>query len=153
VIHMSHEGRGMKLRDLARGSSNPTSVMTAFHIFRSRFGGQETSRRSRKSYEFVPRSFSAPRPLTLLQQTTVVSVLRVFRCPRHPGSTVTFPVWTDHRDQNLHSCTCHRPASFLHFLTFEQNQRESYHEVLISGDCSQEDLDRADKRFWARGVS
>ena len=47
----------MKLRDLARGSSNPTSFMPAFHIFRSRFKNRETSRRSRKSYESVPVYF------------------------------------------------------------------------------------------------
>ena len=54
----------MKLRDLARGSSNPTSFMPAFHIFRSRFRNLETSRRSRKSYESVPRLFFLLRPFS-----------------------------------------------------------------------------------------
>ena len=68
VIHMSYEGSGMKLRDLARGSGNPTSFMPAFHIIRSRFGNRETDRRSRNPYESVPRSSStALRLLTLLQ--------------------------------------------------------------------------------------
>ena len=56
VIHMSHKGSGMKLRDLARGSANPTSFMPALHILRSRFMDREADRRSRKSYESVPRS-------------------------------------------------------------------------------------------------
>jgi len=50
---MSHEGDGMKLRDLARGSSSPTSFMPALYIFRSRLRNGGTSRRSRKSYESV----------------------------------------------------------------------------------------------------
>ena len=50
---MSYEGGGMKLRDLARGSGNPTSFMPAFHIFRSRFGNQETTRRPHTSHESV----------------------------------------------------------------------------------------------------
>jgi len=55
VIHMSDEGDGMKLHDLARGSSNPASFMPAFHLFRSRSGNQETATlRSRKSHESVP---------------------------------------------------------------------------------------------------
>ena len=57
----------MKLRDLARSSSNPTSFMPAFHILLSRFGNRETDRRSRKSYEFVPIYSSALCLLTLLQ--------------------------------------------------------------------------------------
>ena len=68
VIHMSYEGSGMELRDLARGSGSPTSFMPAFHIIRSRFGNREADRRSRKPYESVPRSSStALRLLTLLQ--------------------------------------------------------------------------------------
>ena len=52
---MSYEaGSGMKLRDLARSSGDPKSLMSAFHIFRSRFGNRETARRSRKSYEYAP---------------------------------------------------------------------------------------------------
>jgi len=64
VIHMSHEGDGMKLRDLSRGSSNPTSFVPAFHILRYRFGNQEASRSSRKSYESVPISSRASPLLT-----------------------------------------------------------------------------------------
>jgi len=51
---MSYEGDGMKFRDLSRSSGNPTSPMSAFHIFRSRFGNRGTARQSRKTYEFVP---------------------------------------------------------------------------------------------------
>jgi hypothetical protein len=51
---MSYEGGGMKLRDLARSSSNPTSFMHALYIFRSRFRNRETSRHSRKSYDKRP---------------------------------------------------------------------------------------------------
>jgi len=118
VIHMSYEGGGMKLRDLARGSSNPTSFMPALHIFRSRFGNPDTFRRSRKSYEFVPRLPSNTRLLTMLQQATVVPVLWTLRHPRRPGSRVTFPVRTHHRDKNLHPRTFRRPVS-SNFLIFE----------------------------------
>ena len=34
-------------------------------------------------------------------------------------------------------------TSFSHFLILEQNQHNVYREVLIAGDLSQEDLDRA----------
>ena len=74
MIHMSYDGNGMKLRDLSRGSHNPTSFMPAFRGCRSRFGSRETSRCSRKSYESVPRLSSALYVLTLLQQPTVVPV-------------------------------------------------------------------------------
>jgi len=133
----------MKLRDLARGSRNPTRFMPAFHIFRSRCGNRETSRRSRKSYEFVPTLSSALHLLTLLQQTTMVPVLGILRHPRHPDSLVTLYIRTHHRDQNLHPCACHRPAS-LRFITPKQNQRKVYREVLIAGDLSGEDLSRGD---------
>ena len=132
----------MKLRDLARGSSNPTSFMPAFHIFRSRFGNRETARRSRKSYEFVPTSPSALRLLTSLQQTAVVPVLDILRRPRHPGSPVTFPIRTHHGDRNFRKRMCRRPAS-LWFLILEQNQRKVYHEVLIAGDLSKQDVSQA----------
>ena len=59
VIHMSYEGDGIKLRDLNKGSSDPKSFMPAFHILRSRLGNQGAARRSRKSYESVPKSSSA----------------------------------------------------------------------------------------------
>jgi len=152
VIHESHEGGGMKLRDLARSSGDSKSFMPAFHLFLSRFGSQETSRRSRKSYESVPRSSPTLRLLTLVQQAAMVPVLRFLHCPRYPGSPVTFPVRTHNRHQNLHPRTCRRPTSFPHFLIFEQNQREVYREVLIAGDLSREDLD-ASGRLWGRAVS
>ena len=59
VVHMSYEGSGMKLRDLARGSSSPTSFMPALHIIWSRFRNRGADRRSRNSYECVTRSSSA----------------------------------------------------------------------------------------------
>ena len=142
VIHMSHEGGGMKLRDLARGSGNPTSFMPAFHILRSRFRNRETARRSRKSYEFVPILCSALCLLTLLQQATMVPVLRILHRPRHPGPPVTFFIRTDRSDQYFHRCTCRRSASW-YFLIFEQNQYKAYREVLIAGDLSKEDEGRA----------
>ena len=142
----------MKLRDLARGSSNPTSFMPAFHVFRSRFRNRETSKRSRKSYESVLRSLSAPPLLTLLQQTTVVSVPRVLCHPRHPGSCVTFPIRTYHGYQNLCDRTCHTPVClmcFPAFPNFEQSQSKVYREVLITGDLTQEDSKWAATRLWA----
>ena len=143
VIHMSYEGDGIRIRNLAKSTGDPTSPLPAFHIFRSRFGNQETSRRSRKSYESVPRSPSAPRLLTLPQQTTLVSVLSIIRRPRHPGCSDTLPVRTCRGDQNFCRRTYHRPASFLDFLIVEQNKRKVYREVLIAGDLSKEDIDRA----------
>lgn len=53
VIHMSYDGGGMRLRDLAKSSQNPASFLPALRILLSRFGNQETSRGSRKSYECV----------------------------------------------------------------------------------------------------
>ena len=96
---MSYEGSGMKLRDLARGSGNPTSFMPAFHIIRSRFGNREADRRSRIPYESVSRSTpTALHLLTLLQQTTMVRVLRILCHPRRPGSHATIHIWTHHSD-------------------------------------------------------
>ena len=112
MIHMSREGDGMQLRDLARSSGNPMSLMPAFYIFRSRFGNRETSRRSRRSYESVPRS-SSPLPLlTLPQQATLVLILSILRRPRHPGTPVTFPVRTHYEDRNLRPRTCCRPPPY-----------------------------------------
>ena len=42
---------------------------------------------------------------------------------------------------------CHRLAS-LYSLTFEQNQRKVYREVLIAGDLSKEDVDKAVDDGW-----
>jgi hypothetical protein len=114
VIHMSYEGGGMKLRDLARNSHNPTNFLAALRIFRSRFGTQETARRSRKSYESVPKFSSAPRHLIFLQHTTMVTVLRVLHRPRHIGSFITFPLWPYHGDQNFRPRTYHKSASVLY---------------------------------------
>ena len=61
MVHMSHEGRGMKLRDLARSSR--AGFMSPFYIIWSRFCNRENDRRSRRSYEFVPRLSSALRLL------------------------------------------------------------------------------------------
>ena len=142
VIHMSYEGGdGMKLRDLARGSSNPTSFVPAFHVLRSRFGNRDTSMRSRKTYESVLK-FSSLRLLTSLQQTAMVPFLRIFCHPRNPGSYATLPIRTCCGDKSFRPCACHIPTS-LHFLIFEQNQRKVYQEILIAGDLSKEDVDRA----------
>ena len=132
----------MKLRNLARSSSNPTSFLPALHIFLSRFGSRGTARRSRKSYEFVLTSFSNLRFLTLLQQATVVTVLRILYRPRRPGSPATFPIRTHHEDRNFRPRACHGFAS-VYLLIFEQNQHGSYREVLVAGDLSQKDLGRA----------
>ena len=150
---MSYEGGGMKLRDLAGSSRNPTSFFPAFRILWSRFGNRETARHSRKSYESVPRLHSALRLLILPQQTTVVRVHRILCRPRHPGTTVTFPVRAHHGDQDFRPRMCHIPASFSHLLIFEQNQRKVYSEVLIAGDLSQEDVSRATAQLGAFQVS
>ena len=152
-MHMSHEGGGMKLRDLARSSRNPTSFMPAIHIFRSRLRNGGTARRARKSYESVPDSSPALYLLISLQQTTMVPVHRVFCRPGHPGSPLTFHTRTHHGDQNFRPRAGHRTVSFLHFLMFEQSQREIYREVLIAGDLSQEDVDRAAAQLGAWVVS
>ena len=110
---MSYEGDGMKLRDLARSSRSPPGVATAFHIIRSRFANRGTARRSRRRYESVPKSSSALRLLTLLQQTTMVSALSIILCPRHPGSPVTTAIRTNHRDQSCRPRMCHKPPSCI----------------------------------------
>ena len=142
VVHTSHKGDGMKLRDLARSSSNPQSFIPALHLFRSRFKNRNTTGRSRKSYESVLGLSSVPRLLTLPQQATMVPVLRILPRYRHPWSPISFPIRTCHRDQNLLRRTCHRPAS-LYILILEQNRRKVYREVLIAGDLSEEDVSRA----------
>jgi len=133
----------MKLRDLARGSSDPMSFTPAFYIFRSRFRDRGLSRRLRKSYESVPRSSSALRLLTLLQQTTVVPILNILCRPRHPGSSVTLHIRTYRGDQGLHPCAYHKPVDKFDFLIPEQHQPKVYSEVLIAGDLSEEDVSRA----------
>ena len=46
----------------------------------------------------------------------------------------------------------HLPLS-CPFLTFEQNQRMVYHEVLVAGDLSQDDVNRATAQLGAFQVS
>ena len=116
MIHMSHRGDGMKLRDLARGSSNPTSFVPAFHIFRSRFRDRGTSRRSRKAYESVPGSSSALPLLTSTQQTTVVVILDILCNPGHLGPHVTLPTRTHCGDQSFRPRAHHTPDSKFNFL-------------------------------------
>ena len=142
----------MKLRDLARSAGDP-GFTPAFHLFRSRSRSQETSRRSRKSYESVSVVPSDLRLLTLLQQTTVVVVLGILRRPCNPRSCVKLPIRTYHRDQYVRKRTYHRHAIFLHFPIFEQNQRNSYREVLIAGDLSQEDIGQATTQLGVSQVS
>jgi len=134
----------MKLRDLARSSSSPTSFMPALHIFRSRFRNRETSRCSRRSYESVTRSSSTLRLLILLQQATMVTILGILRRPHHPGSPVTLPIRTHHGDQNLCQRTCNRPAFSFFSLIFRQMQQNVYSEVLIAGDLSEGDILQAE---------
>jgi len=126
----------MKLRDLARGSGNPTSLLPAFHILRSRFGNRETARVWRKPYESVPISASITlHLLTLLQQTTMVPTHSILRRPRHPGSPATLHIRTHHGNRSV----CRRPVS-LYCLIFKQNKSEVYREVLIAGDLTEEDV-------------
>ena len=44
-------------------------------------------------------------------------------------------------------------TSFLHLLIVKQHQRKEYSEVLIAGDLSKEDVDRADVQYRAFTVS
>ena len=67
VIHMSYEGSGMKLRDLAKNSQHPTSFLPAFRIILSRLWSRETARYSRESYESVSGSPSIPHHLMFMQ--------------------------------------------------------------------------------------
>ena len=138
----------MKLCDLARSSGDPKSFVPAFHLLWSRFRNQKVPSCSPKSYEFVPRSSSTLHFLTLLQQATMVPLLGVLRLPRHPGPPLTFPTRTHNRNQNFRPRTCHVLSSFPHSLIGKQNQREVYHEVLIAGDLSKEDIYRAVDEGW-----
>ena len=138
----------MKLHNLARSSSNPASFMPAFWIFRSRFRNQGTARRTRGSYESIPRSSPAPPLLTFPQQTTMVPVPSILRCPSYPGSHVTIPIRAHHDNRNLRPRACHKPTS-LYSLIFEQNQHKVYREVLITGDLSEEDVGRATAQLGA----
>ena len=124
VVHMSHNGGGMKLRDLTRGSSSPTSFMPAFHIFRSRFWNRETSRHSRESYEFVHAFSSALSILTPLQQATMGPVLSFLHRPRHPGSYVTLPIRT-HIETFVRVRAPDLPPRMLESLNFQAESAQS----------------------------
>jgi len=71
-------------------------------------------------------------------------LLGILHPPRHPGAPVVFPIRTDNRDQRFRPRACNGLASFFCFLVFEQNQRSVYREVLIVGDLSKEDINRAE---------
>lgn len=101
VIHMSYDGGGMKLSDLAKSSRNPTSFLPALRILLSRFRSQDTSRDTRKSYECVFRDPPIPHHLTFPQQTTMVPVRSVLHRPRSSWTPVAFPVRTDYGNPNL----------------------------------------------------
>ena len=74
--------------------------------------------------------------------------LGIFRHYRHFGSPVTFPIRANRGDRDFRPRTCRGPVSWC-FLTFEfeQNQRNVYREVLITGDLSREDVKRAGAQF------
>ena len=118
VIHMSYEGGGMKLRDLARSSQNPSNFFPAFRTFLSRLGNRGAIKDSRKAYEWVSRSSFTPHLLTSLQQTTMVPVFRVLHHHRNPWTPATFPVRAYHGDRNFHPRTCHKTALLFYFPNF-----------------------------------
>jgi len=70
----------------------------------------------------------------------VVPVLGILLSHRNSGSPGAFPIWTHSGHRSFYKRTCCRPASFWYFLIFEQIQRKVYHEVLIAGDLSSEDI-------------
>jgi len=83
----------------------------------------------------------------------MVSVLRILHRPCHPGPLVTFPIRTHHGHQNFYPRVCHRSRVASYFLIAEQNRREVYREVLIAGDVSKEDVDRATAQISVWEVS
>jgi hypothetical protein len=93
---------------------------------------------------------SVPRHLILLQQSTVVPFHRVFHRPRYPGSHVTVPIMNIETFVRVR--TTDLPLSRA-FLSFEQDQHMVYREVLIAGDLSREDVDRATAQLGAFQVS
>jgi len=143
----------MKLRDLAKGSSDPTSIVPAFHISMSRFGNRGAARGSRKSYESVPILSPTPHLLTLLQQTTVVLVLGILCRPCRPRGLLTFHIRSHRGNQRFRSCTCRRPAPPLVVPNLQQSQREAYSETLIAGDLTDGDILGADDQLRAFQVS
>ncbi|KAF9645600.1 hypothetical protein BDM02DRAFT_490337 [Thelephora ganbajun] len=116
VIHMSYEGDGIKLRDLARNSQNPTSFLPALRILLSRFGNRETARYSRRSYDKRPWSL-------FLGLFIVLATL---------GPLLPFLF-----------------GRIMEIETFARNQRVVYREVLIAGDLSQDDVNRATAQLGA----
>jgi len=74
----------------------------------------------------------------------MVHILGIIRRPRHPGSPITLPIRTHHRDKNFRRCAYHRFAFKFSFLTPDQNQRNAYREVLIAGDLSEDDVNQAE---------
>ena len=66
AIHMSYEESGMKMRDLAGNSQNPTSFLSALRICLRRFGSRETAT-PRELHELVFMSSSVSRHLIFLQ--------------------------------------------------------------------------------------
>ena len=82
----------------------------------------------------------------------MVPGLGILRRPCRPRSPVTFPIRAYRGDRDLYPRTCRGPPSF-YFLTFEQNQRNAYREVLIAGDLSMGDVKRAAAQFVASKVN
>jgi len=153
VIHMSYEGGGIKFRDLARNSRNPTNFLPALWILLSRLRSRETARDSRRSYEFVSDhplfhtiSYScSKRPWSLFLGLFIVFAVLVPLLPFLFGRIMVIETFVRVRVINL-SLPCA-------FLISEQNQRNVYREVLIAGDLSQEDVDRAISQLGAYQVS
>jgi len=156
VIHMSYEGGGIKFHDLARISRNPTNFLPALRILLSRLGNREMARNSRRSYEFVFRSSPVPhnliflyscskRPWSLFLGLFIVLAVLVPMLPFLFGRIMVIETYVRVRVTDL-------PPSRAS-LTSEQNQRNVYREVLIAGDLSQEDVDRAASQLGAFQVS
>jgi len=82
-------------------------------------------------------------------------VPRVLHLSGYLGSHVTFPHWAYHGHPNLGPREFHRsvPFSSIRFMLFEQNQRMVYREILIAGDLSKDDVERATNQFKAFEVS
>jgi len=73
----------------------------------------------------------------------VVPIPSVLCHPRHSSSTVTLPIRPHCGDHSFRPGTYHEPVSKFNFLISEQPQRKAYSEVLIAGDLTQEDINRA----------
>jgi hypothetical protein len=144
----------MKLGVLARTSQNPTSLLSALWIFLWRFWSPEIARGPRKSsYESVfihllscAISYSCSRRHWSLFIGFFIALATL-------GPMLPFLLG---RIMDIETFVCVRitvlPLS-LAFLSFEQNQHMVYSEVLIAGDLSQEDVDRATAQLGAFQVS